>query len=793
MIRRLPSKTTMVLLLMILVFTACSILYISGVTSRELKEQSRDELGRVSAVIAQNVDGDALRSIKPGDEDSPQYGALSEILKKSKENLPDIKYIYLMKKEGSSVVFVVDPDEDNPAAIGEEYPNPTLRMLEGFERTAVDDDLTTDEWGTVLSAYSPVRDQAGNIVAILGVDMTQERLLARQNLISWTSYMIIILGLLMAVFGVIGVERVRTKLIEDLTEREKRFRTLFESTYDAILILRDGKIIDCNIAAQHLFGMEKTQVIGNSPADLSPSQQADGSDSHEKMNGYLKEAVEGKLPRFVWIHRTTNGRVFDAEIGLTRIDLEGSVAVQAVIRDITEKKRAEDALRSNEKYLNLIFSSIHTGLMIIEAGSHRIVDVNPIAAKMIGLPKEKIVGHVCHKFICPAEAGKCPVTDLGKSVDNTERVMITASGDNIPVLKTVVPITLDNQQYLLESYVDISDRKKAEEALRESEKKYRVLTESSPEAIFTVDSNHTVIYANTLASRLLSEGLQSVIDDGKKRADGVNTIQHVLDSGEILRQEDRLVCRNGKEIWLESTFTPLTHEDGTVTAILAVSHDITERKSMQTQIEASLHEKEYLLKEIHHRVKNNLQVISSLLSMQSRKATDPKEKETLTESQNRVKSIALVHEGLYQSKSLDKIDYGEYLRKLVTHLFESFSIDPARIKRTISAKDVYVNIDQAVPCSLILNEMLTNSFKYAFPEGRSGEITILFTLEGTNYTLDYRDNGVGIPEGTRLERSGSLGMQLITGLTRQLDGNITIDTTSGVHYTIIFPKKQKGE
>ncbi len=179
--------------------------------------------------------------------------------------------------------------------------------------------------------------------------------------------------------------------------------------------------------------------------------------------------------------------------------------------------------------------------------------------------------------------------------------------------------------------------------------------------------------------------------------------------------------------------------------------------------------------------------------MQSRKATDPKEKETLTESQNRVKSIALVHEGLYQSKSLDKIDYGEYLKKLVTHLFESFSIDPARIKRTISAKDVYVNIDQAVPCSLILNEMLTNSFKYAFPEGRSGEITILFTLEGTNYTLDYRDNGVGIPEGTRLERSGSLGMQLITGLTRQLDGNITIDTTSGVHYTIIFPKKQKGE
>ena len=201
-------------------------------------------------------------AIKPGDEASSQDGAQSENLKKFKENLPDIKYIYLMKKEGSSVVFVVDPDEENPWNLGRQYPDPTLRMLEGFERTAVDDDLTTDEWGTVLPAYSPVRDRAGNIVAILGVDMTQEQAPERQNLISWTLYMIIILGILMAIFGVIGVERVGTRLIEDLTEREKLFRTLFESTYDAILILRDDIIIDCNIAAQKLFGREKNQLIG---------------------------------------------------------------------------------------------------------------------------------------------------------------------------------------------------------------------------------------------------------------------------------------------------------------------------------------------------------------------------------------------------------------------------------------------------------------------------------------------------------------------------------------------------
>jgi two-component sensor histidine kinase len=227
--------------------------------------------------------------------------------------------------------------------------------------------------------------------------------------------------------------------------------------------------------------------------------------------------------------------------------------------------------------------------------------------------------------------------------------------------------------------------------------------------------------------------------------------------------------------------------------VLGVSHDITSRKAMETQIESSLQEKEYLLKEIHHRVKNNLQVISSLLSMQARKATDPKVKETLTESQNRVRSIALVHEKLYQSRNLDRIEYGDYLSKVVTHLFESFNVNPAQIKWRVNAKDVDVSIDQAVPCSLILNEMITNSIKYAFPEGRRGEISISFALEGDRYILDYRDNGVGVPAGSVLERSGSLGMQLIQGLTRQLDGTVTIDTTNGVHYTIIFPKKQRGE
>jgi len=224
-----------------------------------------------------------------------------------------------------------------------------------------------------------------------------------------------------------------------------------------------------------------------------------------------------------------------------------------------------------------------------------------------------------------------------------------------------------------------------------------------------------------------------------------------------------------------------------VSSVLCVSHDITDRKVMENQIASSLREKEFLLKEIHHRVKNNLQVISSLLSMQADKATDPKVIDSLTDSQNRVKSIALVHEKLYQSKSLDQIEYGDYLTKIVNHLFDTYNINQSRITCTIHAENIFVDINQAVPCSLIINEMLTNSLKYAFPDGGKGGIMIDFTKDAKNYMLTYHDTGIGIPEEVTFERSESLGMKLIYGLTQQLNGTAILKREEGTTFIVTFP------
>jgi two-component sensor histidine kinase len=271
----------------------------------------------------------------------------------------------------------------------------------------------------------------------------------------------------------------------------------------------------------------------------------------------------------------------------------------------------------------------------------------------------------------------------------------------------------------------------------------------------------------------------------------IQIIIGVFQHGHDVRRDDRVVDADGSERWLSSIFTPIKDDTGRVIAVLCASYDITERKVMENQVAASLREKEYLLKEIHHRVKNNLQVISSLLSMQADKATDQNVIDSLMDSQNRVKSIALVHEKLYQSKSLDQIEYGDYLNKIVMHLFDTYNISQSRLTCTVHAENILVDINQAVPCSLIINEMLTNSLKYAFPEGRKGVISIDFVTDANNYILTYHDNGTGIPEGVSFERTESLGMKLIYGLTQQLNGNVILKREGGTTFIITFPRMQK--
>jgi two-component sensor histidine kinase len=216
--------------------------------------------------------------------------------------------------------------------------------------------------------------------------------------------------------------------------------------------------------------------------------------------------------------------------------------------------------------------------------------------------------------------------------------------------------------------------------------------------------------------------------------------------------------------------------------------ELDERRQVEAQLQAALGEKELLLRELHHRVKNNLQVISSLLDLQADVLDDPQVLAIFEDSQRRIQAMALIHESLYQSTDLARLNAADYLQRLGTRLCDAYGTTDDRIALEIHADEVWLEVNTAIACGLILQELLSNSFKHAFPAGRSGEIHITLGVESEHRaTLTVRDTGVGFPEGVDFHHTDSLGLQLVGLLTEQLGGTIALEQRGGTQWTLTFP------
>ncbi|MEA3415954.1 MAG: histidine kinase dimerization/phosphoacceptor domain -containing protein [Thermodesulfobacteriota bacterium] len=229
---------------------------------------------------------------------------------------------------------------------------------------------------------------------------------------------------------------------------------------------------------------------------------------------------------------------------------------------------------------------------------------------------------------------------------------------------------------------------------------------------------------------------------------------------------------------------------------ILLKQQVARRKQAENQIKASLEEKEVLLKEVHHRVKNNLQVISSLFNLQLGYIRDKYDIEMFKESQNRVRSMALIHEKLYQSEDLARIDFHEYTRKLTTSLFHLYAVYPETITLEVKADDVFLGIDNAVPCGLIINELVSNCLKYAFPGGKKGKIRVELRSDknlhaGNKFTLMVSDNGAGFPKDLDFRNTETLGLQLVMTLVKQIKGTIELDRDGGTKFKIAFVSREK--
>ena len=236
---------------------------------------------------------------------------------------------------------------------------------------------------------------------------------------------------------------------------------------------------------------------------------------------------------------------------------------------------------------------------------------------------------------------------------------------------------------------------------------------------------------------------------------------------------------------------PLPDEKGKINQILSVVENITERKQAEEKIKASLNEKETLLKEIHHRVKNNMQVVSSLLKLQSNKSNDEKIKSVLKESQNRVFAMSAVHETLYRSDNLSKIEVGPFIDKIIKFVFKSYQINPLQVKLKTEFDDIKLNIEQATPLGLVINELASNTLKHAFPKGKKGEFSIdMKKLDDNELELTIKDNGVGFPAEANWKNQSGLGLQLVKALVeKQLKGTLQVAESKSSQFIIRFKNK----
>lgn len=258
--------------------------------------------------------------------------------------------------------------------------------------------------------------------------------------------------------------------------------------------------------------------------------------------------------------------------------------------------------------------------------------------------------------------------------------------------------------------------------------------------------------------------------------------------GVVSSLEAELITHTGDSVSVLLGVTPFMGHEEQVEGYVFTATDITQRKQAEGQIRASLEEKELLLKEIHHRVKNNLQVISSLLSLQARQIQDEKAREMFNNSQDRVMSMALIHEKLYRSDELARVNFTDYLRDLTDNLFQSYQIDSQRIQLQLEVENLLLAIDEAIPCGLIINELILNALKHAFPDGREGTLYIYLGHrdEDDQYLLIVRDDGVGLPADLDLARVDSLGLKLVNILVMQLKGRIEMSGAPGAEFRISF-------
>jgi PAS domain S-box-containing protein len=594
----------------------------------------------------------------------------------------------------------------------------------------------------------------------------------------------------------------RKKAEEALKESEQQLQLIFDNAPIGMVITDFyNNLLKVNKSYCDIVGYTKAELVNMTFEDITHP------DDLELDKQVIHWAKRGEISNYRIEKRylSRSGKIVFAEVHLNILRNSSGVPHQLIAQviDITERKDSEQKLRLTQARLSAILNNL-PNVAIYEYGEN-INFVSENIMDILGYPAEEFMKdeQLFSDLMYPEDIKKYDTNVANWKKDGASGVISNdirvrnKNGDIVWLEDHMFEITTkEGKPYFSGIMIDITEQKKTQQRIQETETKLAAILKNLPKV---------VVYQAGNGKDFISENISDMIgytsEDVLKEKfffgniihpDDIKTVKASLkewhnnnDEG-ILIMEFRLKKKSGDYIWIEDHMFKVYAEDGN-SFLSGILIDITERKLAEQKISQSLREKELLLKEIHHRVKNNLQVVSSLLKLQSSYAKDKHSFNILLDSQNRVRSMALVHQKLYQSKDFSQIDFSEYLKQLSDHLLNVFKDHSNNVELEINSKCFNLSIDLAIPCGLIINELISNSLKYAFLETRGGKITVDLNCDGENkYSIIVSDNGIGFPECINYKDTKSLGLQLVNTLVGQLDGTITMENHIGTTFRILF-------
>lgn len=591
-----------------------------------------------------------------------------------------------------------------------------------------------------------------------------------------------------------------------LQTSQNRYFEMYNFAPIGYFTLDENELIkDVNIEGANLLGIDKNKLINSAFIRFIDYK------SRNRFFEYVKNFRENKehLKSEMELLRDEKPFTVIMEINSRPNDEGGFESLLITVIDINELKEAEEDLKNSEERFRTVADFTYDWEYWVGPDG-KLIYMSPSCERITGYTRDEFIEDpsLLEKIVHPddIEMVEKHFYEVSKSEDSDIRTyrIITKRGEEKWIGHGCQPVYTDKGKYLGRrvSNRDITNRIKTEVELRESEEFLDNIVGNIPNMIFVKNAGDLSfkrvnkvgeIYFGHSSDELIGKSDYDFFPKGE--ADFfTQKDREVLQSKKLLDiPEETIETKKLGPRLLHTKKIPLLDKEGNPEYLLGISEDITELKKAENKIKKSLKEKENLLKEIHHRVKNNLQIISSLLDLQEEYVKDdPTAVNVLRESQNRVLSMAMIHEMLYLSKDLNSINFSAYLRNLVSNLRDSYGIK--NLQSIIDVDETYLNMETSVPLGLIISELVSNSLKHAFPDKKPGELTISLQSEEDQFKLIIKDNGIGLPEDLDFTNiKSTLGLKLVHSLINQIDGTIELDKSHGTKYTITFQELQYKE